>query len=80
MLAAIAIGGMSPVRLDGLGMGCRGIIQSPVHMHLLLHRIMHTQCVMVHLILVKSTSIGISVLRLQSRFVSDCISSSRLLS
>ena len=40
----------------GVRPGCKGIIHSPVHMHLLPHMIVRPQCVMVHPILVKSTS------------------------
>jgi hypothetical protein len=56
MLVAMAVRGNAVV--DGVIGGlqvCRGIIHNPVRMHLLPHRIVWPQCVMVHPILVKRT-------------------------
>jgi hypothetical protein len=54
MLAAMAVRGNAVVSVViGGVLGFRGIIHNPVRMHLLLHRIVHPQCVMVHQILVK---------------------------
>jgi hypothetical protein len=56
MLAAMAVQGNAVVSVVVGGiLGTRSIIHNPVHMHLLPHRIVQPQCVMVHPILVKRT-------------------------
>jgi hypothetical protein len=56
-LAAMTVWDNAVIRVVFGGMlGTRGIIHNPVCMHLLPHRIMRSQCVMVHPILVKRTS------------------------
>ncbi len=55
-LAAVAMRGNAVVGGDVGGLlGCRGIIHNPVHMHLLLHRIVWPGCIIVHPIFVKRT-------------------------
>ncbi len=55
-LAAMAVWGTAVVGIVVGGiLGTRGIIHNPVHMHLLPHRIVGPQCIMVHPILVKRT-------------------------
>ncbi len=58
MLAATAIGRALAVACSGMRAGdmVRGIIHRPVHVHLLLHRIVLPWCVIVHPIFVKWTS------------------------
>jgi hypothetical protein len=57
MLAAMAIGRALAVTCSGMRLGdvVRGIIHSPVHVHLLPHRIVLPRCVIVHPIFVKWT-------------------------
>jgi hypothetical protein len=56
-LAAMAMRGNALVGEVGGGLlGCRGIIHNPVCMHMLLHRIVQPQCIIVHPIFVKRTS------------------------
>jgi hypothetical protein len=58
MLAAMVIGRALAVACSGMRVGdmVRGIIHRPVHVHLLLHRIVLLWCVIVHPILMKWTS------------------------